>query len=77
MIKQEHEMTCSKSKNLQLQEHFLTMESPTKAIKENLNAKSIMKQMCTCTNKHTNLYAQEFAFVSSKDNKKSLRPNNE
>jgi hypothetical protein len=70
-------MTCSKSKSLQLQKHFLTMESPRKVLKENSSAKAVMKQMCTCTNKHTNLYAQEFAFVSSKDNKKSLKPDNE
>jgi hypothetical protein len=53
------------------------MESPSKVLKENSSAKAVMKQMCTCTNKHTNLYAQEFAFVSSKDNKKSLKPDNE
>jgi hypothetical protein len=53
------------------------MESPWKVLKENSSAKAVMKQMCTGTKKHTNLYAQEFAFVSSKDNKKSLKPNNE
>jgi hypothetical protein len=53
------------------------MESSMKALKENSSAKAVMKQMCTCANKHTNLYAQEFAFVSSNNNKKSLKPNNE